>query len=52
MTVAVAAMFVIISVFSGLENLNKDLISNLHADLTLKVLQEKPLKIWTRLIRF
>jgi lipoprotein-releasing system permease protein len=27
MTVAVAAMFVIISVFSGLEDLNKDLIS-------------------------
>ncbi|MDF2933176.1 MAG: transporter permease [Chryseobacterium sp.] len=36
MTVAVAAMFVIISVFSGLEVFNQNLISNLHADLTLK----------------
>lgn len=36
MTVAVTAMFIIISVFSGLEDLNKDLIANLHADLTLK----------------
>ncbi len=27
------AMFTIISVFSGLEDLNKDFISNLHADL-------------------
>lgn len=33
--VAVASMFIIISVFSGLEDLNKDLISNLHADLTI-----------------
>ncbi|MFP3598456.1 ABC transporter permease [Chryseobacterium sp. SIMBA_029] len=44
MTVAVAAMFVIISVFSGLENLNKDLISNLHADLTLKNATGKTIK--------
>lgn len=36
MTVAVAAMFVIISVFSGLEIFNQNLISNLHADLTVK----------------
>lgn len=36
MTVASTAMFIIISVFSGLEDLNKDLIANLHADLTLK----------------
>lgn len=36
MTIAVAAMFIIISVFSGLEDLNKEIISNLHADLTVK----------------
>ncbi len=35
MMVAVAAMFIIISVFSGLEVLNKDMISDLHADLTI-----------------
>lgn len=35
MTVAVAAMFIIISVFAGLEDLNKEFISDLHADLTL-----------------
>ena len=44
MTVAVAAMFVIISVFSGLEELNKDLISNLHADLTIKSATGKTIK--------
>jgi lipoprotein-releasing system permease protein len=44
MTVAVAAMFVIISVFSGLEELNKELISNLHADLTLKSTNGKTIK--------
>ena len=33
--VAVASMFIIISVFSGLEVLNQNLISNLHADLTI-----------------
>lgn len=44
MTVAVTAMFVIISVFSGLETLNKDLISNLHADLTLKSASGKTVK--------
>jgi lipoprotein-releasing system permease protein len=36
MVAAVAAMFIIISVFSGLEELNKDMIANLHADLTVK----------------
>ena len=36
MMVAVTAMFIIISVFSGLEDLNQDLIANLHADITLK----------------
>lgn len=44
MTVAVAAMFVIISVFSGLEELNKELISNLHADLTIKSTTGKTIK--------
>lgn len=43
MTVAVTAMFIIISVFSGLEDLNQDLIANLHADLTLKSKQGKTL---------
>jgi len=42
--VAVTAMFVIISVFSGLETLNKDLISNLHADLTIKSTSGKTIK--------
>lgn len=36
MMVAVTAMFIVISIFSGLEELNKDLIKNLHADLTIK----------------
>lgn len=31
-----AAMFIIVSVFSGLEELNKDMIADLHADLTIK----------------
>ncbi|MBW8359642.1 MAG: ABC transporter permease [Weeksellaceae bacterium] len=44
MMVAVAAMFIIISVFSGLEDLNRDLISNLHADLTIKSREGKVLK--------
>lgn len=35
MMIAVASMFIIISVFSGLEDLNKEYISNLHADLTI-----------------
>lgn len=49
MTVAVTAMFVIISVFSGLEDLNKDLISNLHADLTLKSTAGKTLKDFNKI---
>ena len=44
MTVAVAAMFIIISVFSGLEDLNRELISNLHADLTIRSTSGKTLK--------
>ena len=36
MMVAVMAMFIVISIFSGLEELNKELVSNLHADLTIK----------------
>jgi lipoprotein-releasing system permease protein len=44
MMVAVTAMFVIISVFSGLETLNNDLISNLHADLTIKSTSGKTVK--------
>ena len=35
MMTAVASMFIIISVFSGLESLNKEMIANLHADLTI-----------------
>lgn len=41
MMIAVAAMFIIISVFSGLEDLNKDFISDLHADLTLSSIKGK-----------
>lgn len=44
MMVAVAAMFIIISVFSGLEDLNDEFISNLHADLTIKSETGKTLK--------
>lgn len=44
MTFAVAAMFIIISVFSGLEDLNRDVIKNLHADLTIKSSSGKVLK--------
>lgn len=43
MMVAVTAMFIIISVFSGLEDLNQDLIANLHADITIKSKQGKTL---------
>ena len=43
MMVAVTAMFIIISVFSGLEDLNQDLIANLHSDLTIKSKQVKTL---------
>lgn len=44
MSVAVTAMFVIISVFSGLEDFNKDLVKDLHADLTIKSNSGKVLK--------
>lgn len=43
MLVAVAAMFIIISVFSGLEDLNQELIANLHADITMKSKEGKTL---------
>lgn len=43
MMTAVASMFVIISVFSGLEDLNKTLISDLHADLTISAAKSKVL---------
>lgn len=43
MMVAVTAMFIIISVFSGLEDLNQDLIANLHSDITLKSKEGKTL---------
>ncbi|MDL1914070.1 MAG: ABC transporter permease [Bergeyella sp.] len=44
MTTAVGAMFIILSVFSGLEDLNKEMIANLHEDISIlprrgKVLQ-------------
>ena len=44
MMTAVAAMFIIVSVFTGLEDLNKDMISNLHSDLTISGKNEKKLK--------
>lgn len=44
MVAAVAAMFIIISVFSGLEDINKQMIANLHADLTIKSKTGKVLK--------
>lgn len=44
MTVATAAMFIILSVFSGLEDLNKDLIKDVHSDLTIKPTAGKLLK--------
>jgi lipoprotein-releasing system permease protein len=43
MMFAVSAMFVIVSVFSGLEDLNRDLISNLHADITISSASGKTL---------
>ncbi len=43
MMIAVTAMFIIISVFSGLEDLNQDLIANLHADITVKSKKGKTL---------
>lgn len=41
MIVAVMAMFIVISIFSGLEELNRELVSNLHADLTIKTKGKK-----------
>lgn len=49
MSVAVAAMFVIISVFSGLEDFNKNLISNLHADLTIKSTSGKTIQNFSKI---
>ena len=49
MTVAVAAMFVIISVFSGLEVFNQNLISNLHADLTIKSTSGKTIQDYDKI---
>ncbi|RQP10193.1 MAG: ABC transporter permease [Chryseobacterium sp.] len=43
MMVAVASMFIIVSVFSGLEKLNRDLIENIHADITVSSSRGKPL---------
>lgn len=51
MMVAVAAMFIIISVFSGLEDLNKDFISDLHADLTLSSAQGKRINNMERILK-
>lgn len=44
MMTAVASMFIIVSVFSGLEDLNKEMISNLHADITITRKGKKQLK--------
>ena len=44
MTIAVMAMFIVISIFAGLEELNKELINNIHADLTIKSKEGKLLK--------
>lgn len=44
MTMATTAMFVIISVFSGLEEFNRELIENINADLTLSPKEGKILK--------
>lgn len=44
MMTAVASMFIIISVFAGLEDLNREMIANLHADLTISGQVEKKLK--------
>lgn len=41
---AVASMFIIVSVFSGLEDLNRDMVANLHADLTVSAKVDKKLK--------
>lgn len=41
---AVASMFIIISVFSGLEDLNRDMVANLHADLTISAKSGKKMQ--------
>ncbi len=51
MTTAVAAMFIIISVFSGLEDMNKEMIAKLHADLTIYSNSGKSLKNIEQLTR-
>lgn len=44
MMAAVASMFIIVSVFSGLEDLNKQMIENVHSDLTISSKSGKILK--------
>lgn len=44
MMAAVASMFIIVSVFSGLEDLNKQMIENVHSDLTISSKSGKTLK--------
>lgn len=44
MMAAVASMFVILSVFSGLEDLNKQMIENIHSDLSISSKNGKTLK--------
>lgn len=44
MMAAVASMFIIVSVFSGLEDLNKQMIENIHSDLTISSKSGKTLK--------
>ncbi len=51
MMTAVACMFIIISVFTGLEDLNKEVIANLHADLTVSGLNSKKLQNTDKVIQ-
>lgn len=44
MMAAVASMFIIVSVFSGLEDLNKQMIENVHSDLTISSKSGKTLQ--------
>lgn len=44
MMTAVACMFIIISVFSGLEDLNKEIVENIHSDITISSKNGKTLK--------
>ena len=51
MTVAVMAMFIVISIFSGLEELNRELVSNLHADKIISILKEETeIKAYSKII--